>query len=186
MLLYCQYSLTQSPFAVGVRGSWTWCLKVTCGFGLLPVLEVLQEAEGKVGALRGTMKLVSGHCRMGVPGERLVVYATGPVLPPQPQLFSVLSLLHYHLLWKEVGSWVLCYFNHLMTLCPVQYQFVKVSGALHKIKSFDTLHPSSKCNKNSLADLSQWHSAGVSRGCMTQCSGNAHKDNSFLLYGIVR
>lgn len=65
------------------------------------------------------------------------------------------------LVWKEVGSWVLLYFNHLMTLCPVQYQFVKVSGALHKIKSFDTLHPSSKCNKNILADLSQWHSAGA-------------------------
>lgn len=64
------------------------------------------------------------------------------------------------LLWKEVGSWVLLYFNHLMTLCPVQYQFVKVSGALHKIKSFDILHPSSKCNKNILSDLSQWHSAG--------------------------
>lgn len=70
------------------------------------------------------------------------------------------------LVWKEVGSWALLYFNHLMTLCPVQYQFVKVSGALHKIKSFDTLHPSSKCNKNILADLFQWHSAGanLSRG----------------------
>lgn len=70
------------------------------------------------------------------------------------------------LLWKKVGSWVLLYFNHLMTLCPAQYQFVKVSAALHKIKSLDILHPSSKCNKNILSDLSQWHSAGenLSRG----------------------
>lgn len=167
MSLLCQYSWTLSPFAAGIRGPGTGRLKVTCGFGgSCQGWKCCKSPRGKVGSLRRTTKLYL----WSLPGWEFLL--RGGVW-----CFAVLGLycLHNHnfpwswacsgsshrpLLWKKVGSWVLLYFHHLMTLCPVQYQFVKVSGALHKIKSFDILHPSSKCNKNILSDLSQWHSAG--------------------------
>lgn len=142
------------------------CWKVTCGLGLLPVLQVLECGLSQGGY---------GPHFWSPPGWELLVRGGGRlfvVLGPYylcthfSQFWTCCSSTCALSVWKEVGSWVLLCFNHLMTLCPVQYQFVKVSGALHKIKSFDTLHPSSKCNKNILADLSQWHSAGenLSRG----------------------
>ena len=62
------------------------------------------------------------------------------------------------LVWKELGSWVLLYFNHLMTLCPVQYQFVKVghytklSHLIHSILPANVIRTSLP---TSLSDIQQ-------------------------------
>lgn len=158
-------SILCCPFAVGVTGLGVGCLRVTLGFESCQGWKGCRSPQGRWDHSGGPQSLFLVTARVGIPADRrsLVFCGPGSVWPPLPQLcwsWACCNSSHRLLLWKKVGSWVLLCFNHLMTLCPVQYQFVKVSGALHKIKSFDILHPSSKCNKNILSDLSQWHSAG--------------------------
>lgn len=160
MSLYCQHTLTHQPFAFGVRRAQMWCMKVTQYLGLRG------EEKGMLfqwpcWAYFWCLYRWRLRVRGGGGGPCFTFLGPSCLCRPSFSRFKPAAVALVGTWYKrKLASWVLLYFNHLMSLCPVQYQFFKVSGALHEIKSFDTLPPCSKCNKNILAYLSQWHSAG--------------------------